>query len=96
MISAPTNFNHISHMGPGDGIQNQRLLDLPTTLETADQACSPIIHSLSCIPQSRKFGMLSVGYGSIPNISSCTGGRSNTHACPAYMFEKSKWPEYES
>lgn len=37
MISAPTNFNHISHMGPGDGIQIQRLLDLPTTLETADQ-----------------------------------------------------------
>ncbi|XP_059484559.1 serine/threonine-protein kinase Genghis Khan isoform X4 [Neocloeon triangulifer] len=36
LISAPTNFNHISHMGPGDGIQNQRLLDLPTTLETAD------------------------------------------------------------
>uniref|UniRef100_A0A336K750 non-specific serine/threonine protein kinase n=1 Tax=Culicoides sonorensis TaxID=179676 RepID=A0A336K750_CULSO len=40
MISAPTNFNHISHMGPGDGIQKQRLLDLPTTIETADQANS--------------------------------------------------------
>lgn len=37
LISAPTNFNHISHMGPGDGIQKQRLLDLPTTIETADQ-----------------------------------------------------------
>ncbi|XP_058807394.1 serine/threonine-protein kinase Genghis Khan isoform X2 [Phymastichus coffea] len=37
MISAPTNFNHITHMGPGNGIQVQRLLDLPTTLETADQ-----------------------------------------------------------
>jgi len=37
MISAPTNFNHISHMGPGDGIQIQRLLELPTTVETADQ-----------------------------------------------------------
>lgn len=36
IISAPTNFNHISHMGPGDGIQIQRLLDLPTTIETAD------------------------------------------------------------
>ena len=21
MISAPSNFNHITHMGPGDGIQ---------------------------------------------------------------------------
>jgi len=38
MISAPSNFNHITHMGPGDGIQIQRLMDLPTTLETADQA----------------------------------------------------------
>ncbi|XP_058458206.1 serine/threonine-protein kinase Genghis Khan isoform X3 [Malaya genurostris] len=38
LISAPTNFNHISHMGPGDGIQKQRLLDLPTTIETADQS----------------------------------------------------------
>ncbi|KAF4523601.1 hypothetical protein B566_EDAN014575 [Ephemera danica] len=41
MISAPTNFNHISHMGPGDGIKNQRLLDLPTTLETADHQSLP-------------------------------------------------------
>lgn len=37
MISAPSNFNHITHMGPGDGIQIQRLMDLPTTLETADK-----------------------------------------------------------
>merc|ERR1719145_130258 len=36
MISAPSNFNHITHMGPGDGIQIQRLMDLPTTLETAE------------------------------------------------------------
>jgi len=48
-------------MGPGDGIQNQRLLDLPTTLETADQACSPIIHSLSSIPQTRKSNFLEQG-----------------------------------
>lgn len=48
MISAPSNFNHISHMGPGDGIQIQRLMDLPTTLETADSTASisnPIISS---------------------------------------------------
>ncbi|XP_044767171.1 serine/threonine-protein kinase Genghis Khan isoform X2 [Coccinella septempunctata] len=32
MISAPTNFNHISHMGPGEGIQRQRLIDLATNL----------------------------------------------------------------
>ncbi|XP_050527294.1 serine/threonine-protein kinase Genghis Khan [Daktulosphaira vitifoliae] len=42
IISAPTNFNHISHMGPGDGIQIQRLLDLPTTVETADSTVSPL------------------------------------------------------
>ena len=36
LISAPSNFNHISHMGPGEGIQIQRLMDLPTTLETAE------------------------------------------------------------
>ena len=36
MISAPSNFNHISHMGPGDGIQMQRLLDLPQ-LDKSDQ-----------------------------------------------------------
>lgn len=30
-------------MGPGDGIQKQRLLDLPTTIETADQANSRVI-----------------------------------------------------
>lgn len=44
MISAPSNFNHISHMGPGDGIQIQRLMDLPTTLETADNPPTPIQH----------------------------------------------------
>jgi len=27
-------------MGPGDGIQIQRLMDLPTTLETADQTAT--------------------------------------------------------
>jgi len=27
MISNPTNFNHVAHMGPGDGMQV--LMDLP-------------------------------------------------------------------
>ncbi|XP_076060516.1 serine/threonine-protein kinase gek isoform X4 [Oratosquilla oratoria] len=44
LISGPTNFNHISHMGPGDGIEIQRLMDLPTTVETADQ--QPQQHSI--------------------------------------------------
>ncbi|KAK5640191.1 hypothetical protein RI129_011002 [Pyrocoelia pectoralis] len=36
LISAPTNFNHISHMGPGEGIQRQRLIDLTTVVTTPD------------------------------------------------------------
>ncbi|XP_075169358.1 serine/threonine-protein kinase gek isoform X2 [Haematobia irritans] len=43
MISAPTNFNHISHMGPGDGIQNQRLLDLPTSIESPNESRSQLL-----------------------------------------------------
>lgn len=50
LISAPTNFNHISHMGPGDGIQKQRLLDLPTTIETADQGNQRISTSMRHAP----------------------------------------------
>ncbi|KAK9299155.1 hypothetical protein QLX08_007770 [Tetragonisca angustula] len=53
MISAPTNFNHISHMGPGNGIQIQRLLNLPTTLETADQQHSSH-HSSSHLHSSQQ------------------------------------------
>jgi hypothetical protein len=33
-------------MGPGDGIQIQRLMDLPTTLETADQSPQQPAHVL--------------------------------------------------
>lgn len=36
MISNPTNFNHVAHMGPGDGMQV--LMDLP--LVSAFRACS--------------------------------------------------------
>ncbi|CRK98152.1 CLUMA_CG011520, isoform A [Clunio marinus] len=38
LISAPTNFNHISHMGPD--LQKQKLLDLPTTVDTAEHAAT--------------------------------------------------------
>lgn len=58
MISGPTNFNHISHMGPGDGIQNQRLLDLPTTLETAEHANKQLLSSLNSVNQLRKSNFL--------------------------------------
>lgn len=61
MISGPTNFNHISHMGPGDGIQNQRLLDLPTTLETAEHTSKQLITSLNSVNQIRKSNLLDQG-----------------------------------
>lgn len=35
MISGPTNFNHISHMGPGDGMQILR--DLPKSVSPQEQ-----------------------------------------------------------
>lgn len=38
LISAPTNFNHISHMGPGEGIQRQKLIDLTPNLEHSKQS----------------------------------------------------------
>ncbi|XP_070576625.1 serine/threonine-protein kinase MRCK alpha-like isoform X2 [Ptychodera flava] len=34
LISGPTNFNHISHMGPGDGLQI--LKDLPVSMTASD------------------------------------------------------------
>ncbi|CAL1272600.1 unnamed protein product [Larinioides sclopetarius] len=39
MISAPTNFNHVSHMGPGEGIQLQKLMDLPVVKPATQQQC---------------------------------------------------------
>ncbi|XP_055005106.1 serine/threonine-protein kinase MRCK beta-like [Boleophthalmus pectinirostris] len=39
MISGPTNFNHISHMGPGDGMQILR--DLPMVREDLTVSVSP-------------------------------------------------------
>lgn len=35
LISNPTNFNHIAHMGPGDGIQI--LKDLPMVREVKSE-----------------------------------------------------------
>merc|ERR1719210_549552 len=67
MISAPSNFNHITHMGPGDGIQIQRLMDLPTTLETADQVPhntpAPLVSSQ---PVQRVKSMFGQSTGKLP------------------------------
>lgn len=45
-------------MGPGDGIQNQRLLDLPTTLETAEHTNKQLLSSLNSVNQLRKSNFL--------------------------------------
>lgn len=40
MISNPTNFNHVAHMGPGDGMQV--LMDLP--LVSPERVCQRSSH----------------------------------------------------
>ncbi|KAJ8708073.1 hypothetical protein PYW08_010439 [Mythimna loreyi] len=59
LISAPTNFAHLSHMGPGDGIRSQRLLDLPTTVETADE--HPTMYSSR--ESSKRTSPLTISHG---------------------------------
>ncbi|XP_061901229.1 serine/threonine-protein kinase MRCK beta isoform X1 [Entelurus aequoreus] len=45
MISKPTNFNHVAHMGPGDGMQV--LMDLPLVGDVAPPTPSPSPSSTS-------------------------------------------------
>lgn len=54
-------------MGPGDGIQIQRLMDLPTTLETAEQADGGV---------SRAGGGAAIGAGSQSSLSSASQASS--------------------
>lgn len=48
LISNPTNFNHVAHMGPGDGIQI--LKDLPMvfkhTAANAQLTCTATAHNI--------------------------------------------------
>ncbi|XP_026324420.1 serine/threonine-protein kinase Genghis Khan [Hyposmocoma kahamanoa] len=60
LISAPTNFAHLSHMGPGDGIRSQRLLDLPTTVETADDQPQQLYSSRE---SSKRTSPLTISHG---------------------------------
>ncbi|XP_061468209.1 serine/threonine-protein kinase MRCK beta isoform X1 [Rhineura floridana] len=55
MISNPTNFNHVAHMGPGDGMQV--LMDLPLSVlpSTQDEkACPPTANISRQAPQRNK------------------------------------------
>nr|XP_056706661.1 serine/threonine-protein kinase MRCK beta isoform X2 [Euleptes europaea] len=55
MISNPTNFNHVAHMGPGDGMQV--LMDLPLSVLPSSQdekACPPTTNISRQAPQRNK------------------------------------------
>uniref|UniRef100_A0A6J0TM40 non-specific serine/threonine protein kinase n=1 Tax=Pogona vitticeps TaxID=103695 RepID=A0A6J0TM40_9SAUR len=55
MISNPTNFNHVAHMGPGDGMQV--LMDLPLSVLPSSQdekACPPTTSISRQAPQRNK------------------------------------------
>uniref|UniRef100_A0A8D2IZK5 Serine/threonine-protein kinase MRCK beta n=1 Tax=Varanus komodoensis TaxID=61221 RepID=A0A8D2IZK5_VARKO len=55
MISNPTNFNHVAHMGPGDGMQV--LMDLPLGIVPSSQdekACPPTSSVSRQAPQRNK------------------------------------------
>ncbi|XP_044515844.1 serine/threonine-protein kinase MRCK beta [Gracilinanus agilis] len=53
MISNPTNFNHVAHMGPGDGMQV--LMDLPLSVlpSSQEEKAGPSSANFSRQPQSR-------------------------------------------
>lgn len=56
-------------MGPGDGIQIQRLMDLPTTLETAEQQPSPSAAVAAGLQQARAKSLLpQPGQGKLSEI----------------------------
>ncbi|XP_025830500.1 serine/threonine-protein kinase Genghis Khan isoform X3 [Agrilus planipennis] len=84
LISAPTNFNHISHMGPGEGIQKQRLIDLTTNLVDSSEP-NP---SYQPQPQSRPSKMAPLppkhGERRRPEISNPT------------LIQNAKFPAYNS
>ncbi|XP_012601804.1 serine/threonine-protein kinase MRCK beta isoform X2 [Microcebus murinus] len=53
MISNPTNFNHVAHMGPGDGMQVLMDLPLSAAAPTQEERPGPAPPGLSRQPPSR-------------------------------------------
>lgn len=56
MISGPTNFNHITHMGPGEGIQLHKLMDIQTVKQNTNIPEEKLIGNKSiiqCTPTSK-------------------------------------------
>ncbi|XP_030200479.1 serine/threonine-protein kinase MRCK beta isoform X1 [Gadus morhua] len=52
MISNPTNFNHVAHMGPGDGMQV--LMDLPLGIPSQDEVVKEKPRPLSSISRQQR------------------------------------------
>ncbi|CAL8315585.1 unnamed protein product [Merluccius merluccius] len=52
MISNPTNFNHVAHMGPGDGMQV--LMDLPLSMPSQDEVAKEKVRPLSSISRQQR------------------------------------------
>ena len=89
MISAPSNFNHISHMGPGDGIQMQRLLDLPSAMEMkADHQFGPsppqLHHQYSSTGSHGPAGGIPLAGMSTSSSSTSIGGSSS----PSHLIQQ--------
>ena len=73
-------------MGPGDGIQIQRLMDLPTTLETAEQTDSGA--------PSRNLGHGAPPQGSQSSLSSASQASSQPQLQPPAGRVKSMLPPH--
>ncbi|XP_077284001.1 serine/threonine-protein kinase gek [Arctopsyche grandis] len=80
LISGPSNFNHISHMGPGEGIQIQKLLDLPVAMEAANRTRTtpqrPVGHQVYN-SRDKRISPLTVSHITHPNqhMSSYNGSK---------------------
>uniref|UniRef100_A0A8C0D0G8 non-specific serine/threonine protein kinase n=1 Tax=Balaenoptera musculus TaxID=9771 RepID=A0A8C0D0G8_BALMU len=78
MISNPTNFNHVAHMGPGDGMQV--LMDLPLVsprvlspaLPTPGSPVAPACMLLRCLSPSRSVRDFALGLRALPGAQLCS------------------------
>ncbi|KAK2561476.1 Serine/threonine-protein kinase MRCK alpha [Acropora cervicornis] len=67
LISAPTNFNHISHMGPGDGFQI--IKDLPTDQRRSEEEVPPVVpRNTSVGPRSKRAATANPHIMTRPNV----------------------------
>ncbi|KAL8168925.1 UNVERIFIED_CONTAM: Serine/threonine-protein kinase MRCK beta [Gekko kuhli] len=95
MISNPTNFNHVAHMGPGDGMQV--LMDLPLSVLPSSQdekACPPTTNISRQAPQRNK------SYISWPSSSGADLGAAmplRSMSDPDQEFDKEPfWQRFDS